>query len=149
MGRRLVPLTLDNLQDLPRRCRSCVFWELDPVSGEAAVKAGTPRQEKEAWISAVLLEWGSCGRVVYVDEIPVGFVLYAPPHVRAAGHCLPTSPVSPDAVQLITAWIMPGYQGQGLGRVMVQTVAKDLLRRGFRAIEAFGDAHWEGPACLL
>lgn len=44
---------------------------------------------------------------------------------------------------------MPGYQGQGLGRVMVQTVAKDLLRRGFRAIEAFGDAHWEGPACLL
>ncbi|MGW1605200.1 GNAT family N-acetyltransferase, partial [Streptomyces eurythermus] len=28
MGRRLVPLTLDNLQDLPHRCRSCVFWEL-------------------------------------------------------------------------------------------------------------------------
>lgn len=77
MGRRLVPLTLDNLQDLPRRCRSCVFWELDPVSGEAAVKAGNPAQEKEAWISAVLLEWGSCGRVVYVDDVPVGFVLYA------------------------------------------------------------------------
>ncbi|MGW1607321.1 GNAT family N-acetyltransferase, partial [Streptomyces eurythermus] len=28
MGRWLVPLTLDNLQDLPHRCRSCVFWEL-------------------------------------------------------------------------------------------------------------------------
>lgn len=79
MGRRLVPLTLDNLPDLPKRCRSCVFWELDPVSGEAAVKAGTPELEKEAWISAVLLEWGSCGRVVYVDDVPVGFVLYAPP----------------------------------------------------------------------
>ena len=62
MGRRLVPLTLDNLQDLPKRCRSCVFWELDPVSGEAAVKAGTSAPEKEAWISAVLLDWGSCGR---------------------------------------------------------------------------------------
>lgn len=149
MGRRLVPLTLDNLQDLPGRCRSCVFWELDPVSGEAAVKAGTPALEKEAWISAVLLEWGSCGRVVYVDETPVGFVLYAPPAYVPRATAFPTSPVSPDAVQLITAWIMPGYQGQGLGRVMVQTVAKDLLRRGFRAIEAFGDAHWEGPACLL
>lgn len=149
MGRRLVPLTLDNLQDLPRRCRSCVFWELDPVSGEAAVKAGTPALEKEAWISAVLLEWGSCGRVVYVDEVPVGFVLYAPPAYVPRSTAFPTSPVSPDAVQLITAWIMPGYQGQGLGRVMVQTVAKDLLRRGFRAIEAFGDARWEGPACLL
>ncbi len=81
MGRRLVPLTLDNLPDLPpRRCRSCVFWELDPVSGEAAVKGGTADREKEAWISGVLLEWGgSCGRVVYVDDVPAGFVLYAPP----------------------------------------------------------------------
>ncbi|MFE9028766.1 GNAT family N-acetyltransferase [Streptomyces iakyrus] len=149
MGRRLVPLTLDNLQDLPKRCRSCVFWELDPVSGEAAVKAGTAASEKEAWISAVLLDWGSCGRVVYVDDVPVGFVLYAPPAYVPRSTAFPTSPVSPDAVQLITAFIVPGYQGQGLGRVMVQTVAKDLLRRGFKAIEAFGDARWKEPACVL
>ncbi|MDH6625128.1 GNAT superfamily N-acetyltransferase [Streptomyces sp. LBL] len=149
MGRRLVPLTLDNLQDLPKRCRACVFWELDPVSGEAAVRAGTPALEKEAWISAVLLDWGSCGRVVYVDDAPVGFVLYAPPAYVPRSTAFPTSPVSPDAVQLMTAFIMPGYQGQGLGRVMVQTVAKDLLRRGFKAIEAIGDARWKEPACLL
>src|SRR5690606_33183953 len=37
----------------------------------------------------------------------------------------------------------------GLGRVMVETVAKDLLRRGFKAIEAFGDARWKEPACVL
>ncbi|WP_327316358.1 GNAT family N-acetyltransferase [Streptomyces sp. NBC_01235] len=149
MGRRLVPLTLDNLQDLPKRCRSCVFWELDPVSGAAAVKAGTSSLEKESWISAVLLDWGSCGRVVYVDDAPVGFVLYAPPAYVPRSTAFPTSPLSPDAVQLMTAFIMPGYQGQGLGRVMVQTVAKDLLRRGFKAIEAFGDARWKEPACLL
>ncbi|WP_327696206.1 GNAT family N-acetyltransferase [Streptomyces sp. NBC_00459] len=149
MGRRLVPLTLDNLQDLPKRCRACVFWELDPVSGEAALKAGTPSLEKEAWISAVLLDWGSCGRVVYVDDNPVGFVLYAPPAYVPRSTAFPTSPVSPDAVQLMTAFIMPGYQGQGLGRVMVQTVAKDLLRRGFKAIEAFGDARSKETACVL
>ncbi|MBU6531086.1 GNAT family N-acetyltransferase [Streptomyces sp. NPDC057245] len=149
MGRRLVPLTLDNLQDLPQRCRSCVFWELDPVSGEAAVEAGTSALEKESWISAVLLDWGSCGRVVYVDDVPAGFVLYAPPAYVPRSTAFPTSPVSPDAVQLMTAFVMPGYQGQGLGRVMVQTVAKDLLRRGFKAIEAFGDARWKEPACVL
>ncbi|MEU6588695.1 GNAT family N-acetyltransferase [Streptomyces sp. NPDC046881] len=149
MGRRLVPLTLDNLQDVPHRCRSCVFWELDPVSGEAAVKAGTAAPEKEAWISAVLLDWGSCGRVVYVDDVPAGFVLYAPPAYVPRSTAFPTSPVSPDAVQLMTAFVMPGYQGQGLGRVLVQAVAKDLLRRGFKAIEAFGDARWKEPACLL
>ncbi|MEU5033307.1 GNAT family N-acetyltransferase [Streptomyces rubiginosohelvolus] len=149
MGRRLVPLTLDNLPDLPERCRSCVFWELDPVSGEAAVKAGKPEQEKEAWISAVLLEWGSCGRVVYVDDVPVGFVLYAPPAYVPRSTAFPTSPVSPDAVQLITGLIVPEYQGQGLGRVMVQTVAKDVLRRGFKAIESFGDARSEQATCVL
>ncbi|MFJ3282599.1 GNAT family N-acetyltransferase [Streptomyces halstedii] len=149
MGRRLVPLTLDNLSDLPRRCRSCVFWELDPVSGEAAVKAGRPAAEKESWISAVLLEWGSCGRVVYVDDVAAGFVLYAPPAYVPRSTAFPTSPVSPDAVQLMTALILPEFQGQGLGRVMVQTVAKDLLRRNFRAVEAFGDARWKEPACVL
>ncbi|MFD9847666.1 GNAT family N-acetyltransferase [Streptomyces parvus] len=149
MGRRLVPLTLDNLPDLPERCRSCVFWELDPVSGEAAVKAGKPELEKEAWISAVLLEWGSCGRVVYVDDVPAGFVLYAPPAYVPRSTAFPTSPVSPDAVQLITGLIIPEYQGQGLGRVMVQTVAKDVLRRGFKAIEAFGDTRSEQGSCVL
>jgi GNAT superfamily N-acetyltransferase len=149
MGRRLVPLTLDNLPDLPKRCRSCVFWELDPVSGEAAVQAGKPELEKEAWISAVLLEWGSCGRVAYVDDIPAGFVLYAPPAYVPRSLAFPTSPVAADAVQLMTARILPGYQGQGLGRVLVQTVAKDLVQRGVRAIEAFGDARWEEPGCVL
>ncbi|WP_405726264.1 GNAT family N-acetyltransferase [Streptomyces sp. NBC_01537] len=149
MGRRLVPLTLDNLPDLPKRCRSCVFWELDPVSGEAAVQAGKPELEKEAWISAVLLEWGSCGRVVYVDDVPAGFVLYAPPAYVPRSLAFPTSPVAADAVQLMTARIMPGYQGQGLGRVLVQTVAKDLVRRNVKAIEAFGDARWEEPGCVL
>ncbi|MGK5636874.1 GNAT family N-acetyltransferase [Streptomyces sp. URMC 126] len=149
MGRRLVPLTLDNLPDLPKRCRACVFWELDPVSGEAALRAGRPELEKEAWISAVLLEWGSCGRVVYVDDEPAGFVLYAPPAYVPRATAFPTSPVAADAVQLMTAWLAPGFQGQGLGRVMVQTVAKDVLRRGFKAIEAFGDARWKEPACVL
>ncbi len=149
MGRRLVPLTLDNLPDVPKRCRACVFWELDPVSGEAAVKSGRPELEKEAWISSVLLEWGSCGRVVYVDDVPAGFVMYAPPAYVPRSLAFPTSPVSADAVQLMTAWLNPGYQGQGIGRTIVQTVAKDLLRRGVKAVEAFGDAAWKEPACVL
>lgn len=149
MGRQLVPLTLDNLADLPRRCRACVFWELDPVCGEAAVRAGRPEVEKESWISAVLLEWGSCGRVVYVDEKPAGYVLYAPPAYVPGSLAFPTSPVAPDAVQLMTAWLSPEYRGQGLGRVIVQTVAKDLLQRGFKAVEAFGDARWTEPACVI
>ena len=149
MGRRIVPLTLDNLADLPTTCRSCVFWELDPVSAKAAEESGKPELEKEGWISAVLLEWGSCGRIVYVDELPAGFVLYAPPAYVPRSQAFPTSPISPDAVQLMVSRVLPRYQGQGLGRVLVQTVAKDLVGRGFRAIEAFGALGPDIPSCVL
>jgi N-acetylglutamate synthase-like GNAT family acetyltransferase len=46
--------------------------------------------------------------------------------------------VSADAVLLMTARIAPEFRGGGLGRVLVQAVARDIVRRGLRAIEAFG-----------
>ena len=149
MSRRLASVTLDNLDDLPRRCRRCVFWELDPVARERAVEAGDPELEKEAWISAVLLEWGSCGKVVYVDGIPAGFALYAPPAYVPRSIAFPTSPISGDAALLMSAQILPEFAGGGLGRMLVQGAAKDLSRRGFKAVEAFGDANWEQPACVV
>ena len=149
MSRRLVNVTLDNLLDLPRRCRHCVFWELDPVSRERAVEAGAPELEKEAWVSATLLEWGSCGKIAYVDDIPAGFVLYAPPLYVPRSAAFPTSPVSADAVLLMTAHILPEFAGGGLGRMLVQGVAKDLTRRGVKAIEAFGDLKTEEGGCMV
>jgi hypothetical protein len=149
MSRRLVNITLDNLDDLPRRCRRCVFWELDPVAGENAAAAGGTDLEKEAWISSTLLEWGSCGKIVYVDTAPAGFVLYAPPAYVPRSVAFPTSPVSADAVLLMSAHVLPEFAGGGLGRMLVQGLAKDLTRRGVKAVEAFGDARWEGPACVV
>jgi hypothetical protein len=149
VSRRLVNITLDNLDDLPRRCRRCVFWELDPVAGERATEAGSPELEKEAWISSTLLEWGSCGKIAYVDDVPAGFVLYAPPLYVPRSVAFPTSPVSADAVLLMTANIVPDFAGGGLGRMLVQGVAKDLTRRAVKAIEAFGDLKGEEGGCLV
>jgi GNAT superfamily N-acetyltransferase len=147
--RRLVNITLDNLDDLPRRCRRCVFWELDPVAAGRAIGDGDPALEKEAWVSATLLEWGSCGKLVSVDGFPAGYVLYAPPLYVPRAVAFPTSPVSADAVLLMTAHVLPEFSGGGLGRMLLQGAAKDLLRRGIKAIEAFGDAQWEGPNCVV
>lgn len=52
----------------------------------------------------------------------------------------PTSPVSADAALLMTANVVPAFAGGGLGRMLVQGVARDLTKRGIKAIEAFGDA---------
>jgi predicted N-acetyltransferase YhbS len=148
-GRRLTALTLDNLGDLLLPCRSCVSWELDPVAAKRATETGDPALEKEAWVSAVLLEWGSCGILAYVGDIAVGYILYAPPAMVPRASSFPTSPVSPDAVLLVTAFVRPERQGSGLGRALVQGAARDLMQRGVRAIEAFGDAQWEYAACVL
>jgi GNAT superfamily N-acetyltransferase len=149
VSRRTVNITLDNLDDLPSRCRSCVFWELDPVARDRAVEAGDTSFEKESWVSATLLDWGSCGRIVYVDGVPAGFVMYAPPAYVPRSVAFPTSPVSVDAVLLMTGHVHPDFAGGGLGRMLLQGVAKDLTRRGVRALEAFGDEKWERPACVL
>jgi hypothetical protein len=149
VSRRLVNVTLDNLDDLPWRCRRCVFWELDPVGRGRTEEAGDPGLEKEAWISSTLLEWGSCGKLIYVDGLPAGFVMYAPPLYSPRSVAFPTSPVSADSVLLMTAHVIPEFVGGGLARTLVQGVAKDLSRRGVKAIEAFGDLRWEKPACVL
>lgn len=138
MGRRLAALTLDTVADIPEPCRRCVVWELDPVSLDRAVQAGDTSFEKEAWVSATLLEWGSCGRIAYVEDEPAGFVLYAPPSLVPRSMSFPTSPVSADAVLMMTARVLPQHTGGGLARLLIQGAAKDLTRRGVRAIEAFG-----------
>jgi hypothetical protein len=151
VSRRAVNITLDNLDDLPGRCRKCVFWELDPVSHDRAVEAGDTAFEKESWVSATLLEWGSCGKVVYVDSVPAGYVMFAPPMYVPRSVAFPTSPVSADAVLLMTGQVLPEFVGGGLGRILLQSVAKDLTRRGVKAIEAFGDLQHnpDAPACIL
>jgi hypothetical protein len=138
VSRRLASLTLDNLDDLPRRCRRCVFWELDPLARDVAEEAGDVALEKEAWVSATLLEWGSCGKLLYVDSTPAGYLLYAPPAYVPRSVAFPTSPVSGDAVLLMTGRVVTEFQSGGLGRMLLQSAAKDLTRRGVRAIEAFG-----------
>ena len=149
MSRKVVRMTLDHLAELEAPCRACVFWELDPVAGARAAETGDPGLEKEAWVSATLLEWGSCGKIAYVDEAPAGYVLHAPPAYVPRAVAFPTAPVSADAVLLMTARIEPEFAGGGLGRMLVQSVAKDLLRHDVRAIEAYGDAHWDGPSCVV
>jgi GNAT superfamily N-acetyltransferase len=145
VARRLARLTLDNLGDIPVGCQSCTFWELDPVRRQRAVDAGETCSEKEAWVSTVLLEWGSCGRVAYVDDDPAGYVLFAPPTFLPGADAFPTAPVSEDAVLLATAMVYPQYAGAGLGRVLMQAVVKDLVKRGgIRALEAIGDTRAPG-----
>lgn len=139
MSRKIVRLTVDHLAELEGPSRSCLFWEIDPVR-RARISPADAAGEKEAWLSEVLREWGSCGRVAVVDDVPVGYLVYVPAALAPGAASLPTAPVSPDAVLMTMAYVASHARGGGLGRMLVQGMARDLIERGgIRAVEAFGD----------
>ena len=152
VGRELFSLTLDRLQDLSEPCVSCVFWELDPALAAGSIAGGEPGLDKESWLSFALLEWGSVGQIAYVDGVPAGYITYAPTYLVPRAAAFPTAPIAADAVMLMTARVIPDFAGQGLGRVLIQVAAKDVMRRGVRAVEAFGylgDPSLPKAACVI
>ena len=154
MGARITPLRLEHFEQLPKHARRCVFWEVDPHTIDDQL--ADPEFEKEAWLSMVMLEWGSCGQIAIpvsagvqdpesaaqdpdpAAEAPcIGYALYAPPGAVPRAGCFPTAPVSPDAVLLTTMGVEPGH-GENLPRQLIARAVADLVRRGVRALEAFG-----------
>ena len=148
MSRRTVPLTVDLVDQVDARCRSCLFWEYDAVS-RARLDVPESVADKRAWVSLVLREWGSCGRAAVIDGDVVGHALYAPLAFVPGANGLPTAPPSPDAVLLTTVHVAERHRGGGIGRLLVQGVAHDLARRGHPAIEAFGDTRGRAVGCVM
>jgi len=149
MSRRTVPLTVDRLADLAARCRSCLFWELDPVRRQR-VPSEDAAEEKEGWVSEVLREWGSCGRIALVDDEFAGYVIYAPAAYVPGIDSFPTAPVSTDAVVMTTLYVDPRHSGGGIGRLLIQGMARDLIKRGgIRAVEVFADTRGIPGRCLV
>ena len=136
MTRRVTRLTPDLLRELRERglgggapgtgCGSCLRWELEPVHAGRLADAEEAAAEKDAWLSLVLREWGSCGRVALVDDVPVGVAIYAPPAFVPGAALHPTAPVSSDAVVLTAVHVSPAERGGGLGRLLVRAMAEGI-----------------------
>ncbi|MBS9533770.1 acetyltransferase [Mycobacterium sp. M1] len=146
MSVRIAPLLLEGFEQLPKHARRCVFWEVDPATLGGDGQLWDPEFEKEAWLSMVLLEWGCCGQVALpatphdsTADVPcLGYVLYAPPRAVPRAHLFPTAPVSADAVLLTSMGVEPGPLADELPRDLIARAVDELVRRGVRALEAFG-----------
>lgn len=144
MGATISGLSLDEFDALPPHIRRCVFWEVDPETrnGDASSSFGDAgvfesEFDKEAWISGLLLEWGTCGQIARETRRGVvGTAFYAPPGRVPRSRFFPTSPVSADAVLLTSIRTEPGAEESAT--LLLDAVVADLIRRGVRAIEAFG-----------
>lgn len=153
MSARITPLRLEAFEQLPKHARRCVFWEVDPSTLGGDDHLADPEFEKEAWLSMVMLEWGSCGQMALscesddegfggpVDDVEapcLGYAFYAPPRAVPRARLFPSGPVSADAVLLTSMGVEAGADIGGLSGGLVTAVVGDLVRRGVRALEAFG-----------
>ena len=146
MSARITPLRLEAFDQLPKHARRCVFWEVDPATLGNEDHLADPEFEKEAWLSMVMLEWGSCGLVATAvptesgqsEPTCLGYAFYAPPRAVPRAHRFPTAPVSADAVLLTSMRVEPGPAADELPYSLVSRVVDELVRRGVRALEAFG-----------
>ena len=146
MSARITPLRLEAFDQLPKHARRCVFWEVDPATLGQQDQLADPEFEKEAWLSMVMLEWGSCGQVAMAapadggqgEPVCLGYAFYAPPRTVPRAHRFPTAPVSADAVLLTSMRVEPGPAADELPHSLVARVVDELVRRGVRALEAFG-----------
>ena len=184
MPARITPLRLEAFEQLPKHARRCVFWEVDPSTLGGEDHLTDPEFEKEAWLSMVMLEWGSCGQMAYnapaggradatdddsseqcADTPCLGYAFYAPPGAVPRTRLFPSGPVSADAVLLTSLGVETGTaharsemttaharsemttaharsertEGtNGLQQSLIVAVVADLVRRGVRALEAFG-----------
>jgi len=143
---RITPLRLEAFDQLPKHARRCTFWEVDPATLGNEDHLADPEFEKEAWLSMVMLEWGSCGQLATAapsecgqsDPACLGYAFYAPPRTVPRAHRFPTAPVSADAVLLTTMRVEPGPAADELPYSLLARVVDELVRRGVRALEAFG-----------
>ncbi|MCX8007340.1 MAG: GNAT family N-acetyltransferase [Coriobacteriia bacterium] len=139
MARRFRPLDADASGLLPGGCASCAFWETAahlPRECGAVCDADRVR----AWMRSVEESWGSCGRVVVDDGVPLGFVKYAPAGAVPQAHNMPSGPPEPTAVLICCMHIVPEARQRGLGKVLFQAALRDLVQRGERVVQAYGVA---------
>jgi len=136
VSRRIRDLSLGTLDHLPEACRACVFWEVGRAPRGPRRDPRLGREAKEAWWQATQLEWGVPGKAVYLDDVLVGYATFAPsthfPRARQLGR------PSDDALLLATMWVDPEHRGEGLATMLLQSVLREVHRRGNRALEAYG-----------
>jgi GNAT superfamily N-acetyltransferase len=146
VARRIVQLLAEALPDIPQPCSTCAFWELGPGAADDPSAALAQATVKAEWLTATTIAWGPCGLVACVDDVPAGYLVYAPPAFVPRASAFPTAPIASDAVLLTAARVDALHADAGVGRALVQAMAKDLTSRGVRAVEAYAGA---GEPCLL
>lgn len=129
-------LTPDRVADLTGPCAPCSFWQTVPHNGH--VMEPDPLVLLTDWVRQVTEDWGPPGEVVYVDDVPQGYVLLAPARHVPRLAAFATAPSDPSTLMLLTTCTDPAGSHRDLRKTLVQHAAKEALRHKARSIESIG-----------
>ena len=138
-------ITESNLNDIPETCSYCIYWSFPEEFEKAKSELSKRKQEliakKRRWILQTLKEFGSCGKILYHNNVPVGYVEYGP---SSRFPCIteyksqPVGKIEEGVVFLSCLYIADeNLRGKGLGEELLDGIIADLKRRGFKAIETY------------
>jgi len=140
----IINLTSDNLKDAPEwnshpySCKYCIYWEfpeecIDPEKE----KKEEILQRKIVWLKNTQMQFGNCGKLLYVNGESTGYVQYAPPKFLPNSFRYSVQP-SDDAVLISCLFIVPKkLRHSKLGTKLLKSVIDDLRSRKIRMTETF------------
>jgi GNAT superfamily N-acetyltransferase len=142
---RIKNATKSNLDDIPRICRRCLYWSF-PEEFEKTKK--TPSQykqlleaKKKEWILQTAKEFGNCGKILYYNDMPIGYAEYGPSNRFLQIMEYKSQPIGKidDGVVFLSCLLIADktLRGRGLGEKLLDNVIADVRKRGLKAIETY------------
>ncbi|NWG10858.1 GNAT family N-acetyltransferase [Candidatus Bathyarchaeota archaeon] len=127
----------DNFKDVPSPCRYCLYWQTSGAYGEEMLKPEMEQQKRE-WFNKVASEFGTCIKIAYLADTPIGFIQYAPAKFFPRTKEYVAGPPSKDAVFLACLYIASKEtRRKGLGTIMLRNLLAQLKQSGFKTVETF------------
>ncbi len=138
-------VTETNLNDIPETCSSCIYWsfpeEFERTKSEISKRKQESKAKKRLWILQTLKEFGSCGKILYHKNVPVGYAEYGPSSRFPSINEYKSQPVGniEDGVVFLSCLYISdeNLRGRSLGEKLLDSIIADLKRRGFKAIETY------------
>jgi GNAT superfamily N-acetyltransferase len=138
-------LTESNVNDIPDPCKSCIYWSFPKEFEDTTEKRQKRKQKlaakKKLWLLQTMKEFGSCGKILYYNNVAVGYAEYGPssrfPKIKEY-KSQPIGKIDEGTVFLACLYLTDrNLRGKGLGAKLLDSVIADLKGRGFKAVETY------------
>ncbi len=141
----IVDVTARNVGDIPEACKPCLYWENPSIFRRVEELSPAERVGFEArkadWFRETQKKSGTCGKILYCEDTPVGYAQYSVVDSLPQAHEYGAKSLGKpeDDVAFISCLYISDelFRRRGLGQRLLGQVISDLKQRGFKAVETF------------